>query len=309
MDRPRLVVLTASATVLASLVAACGSYDNTAKGTGGTGGSMTAGGTGGTAAGSGGVGTGGTGGTTGGAAGAAAGSGGSSGQAGNGAGGTPTGGASGSGAGGSGAGAGGASGGGAGPMVCADAAPCGGDLTGTWSTAGCDMTVSGMATFTTAGIGCASAPVEGSMKLAGTFTATADGMFTDNTTTTGELVMELAAQCLMISGTMGAGCDRLDLAGAGFPGGACVSNPETMGCTCTFPIDQMAGLGAIGLEASLQNAGSGTFTTADNAMVLTVAGVETAYSYCVAEDTLTVAPGTPNNAGMVTGSMAFEKQP
>jgi hypothetical protein len=316
MDRYRLVAATATATAFASLLtAACGSYDNGPKGTGGsmasggTGGATGGAGTGGTAGAPGGTGGSGagTGGATGGSAGmagAGAGSGGASGQAGSsGAGGAPTGGASGAGAGGADAG----TGGGAGQAACVDAAPCGGDVVGTWTSAGCDMAVSGMANLTSAGIGCSSAPVAGSVKVTGTLTAVGDGTFMDNTTTTGEVVMNLAQQCLMISGFFGT-CDRLDLEPAGFKGIMCVDDTTTMGCTCTVPIDQMGGLGAIGLEASLGNATSGTYTTADNKLVLTAAGQATEYPYCFAGSTLTLAPGTPTNLGTVAGSIVFQKQ-
>jgi hypothetical protein len=321
-DLLRFVALGASMTVSASLVAGCGSYDNGPKGTGGT---TTTGGTGGSAAGTGGSAAG-TGGSAAGTGGSAAGMGGSAGTGGNtagtggsagmatggssGAGGDSMGGASGSGAGSAGTGAGGAGGGSGGSTqvdcMSAAPAPCGGDVVGTWTSGGCDMTVSGMANLTSAGIGCTAAPAEGKIKVTGTFTATADGMFMDNTTTTGEVIMELAAQCLMISGFMGT-CDRLDLEPAGLSGIMCVDNEMTMGCTCTVPIDQMGGLGAITLDGFLKNKLAGTYTAMDNKLVLT-AGEPTEYSYCVAGSTLTIEPGIPTNVGTVTGPMVLQKQ-
>jgi hypothetical protein len=315
-DRYRFVALTASATALTSLlVAGCGSYENGPKAGAGTGGTMMpSAGTGGTTGGSGGAATGGTAGTMGGSNGAgvggtggsagAAGSGGSA-QAGGGAGGAPTGGASGSG--GADAGSGGAAGGGGAAVACEEAAACGGDVVGTWSAAGCEMTVSGMADLTGAGIGCAAAPVEGSLKVTGTLTITADGMFMDNTLLAGELVLDLAPACLMISGTMGAGCDRLDLVSSGLHNIVCVGSSEE-GCVCTVPVEQSGGLGAISVGASLNESGSGTYTAADNKLVLTASGKATEYPYCVAGSTMTVARGTPNTLGMVAGPIVLQKQ-
>lgn len=321
-DLPRIVALGASITVSVCGLAGCGSYDNGPKGSGGAGGTMTTGGTGGTAAGTGGSAAGvggsaaGSGGTTGGSAGMAttgggagmpaAGSGGMPGGGSSGAAGDSMGGASGSGAGTAGAGGGGA---GASQVDCskAAAAPCGGDVVGTWSSGGCEMTVSGMANLTDAGIGCSMAPAMGTLKVTGTFTATAEGDFMDNTTTTGEVLLELAPQCLMISGFMGT-CDRLDLEPAGLSGISCVDNTTTMGCTCTAPINQTGGLGAISLEAFLGNTTAGKYTAADNKLVLTAADQSTEHGYCVADGVLSIEPGIPNNAGMVTGPIVLQKQ-
>ena len=132
----------------------------------------------------------------------------------------------------------------------------------------------------------------GSVKVTGTFTAVAGGMFMDNTTLAGDVSMELAPACLMISGFMGT-CDRLSFDSTGLYGAVCVDNTTTMGCTCTVALSQMGGLGAVHLEASLGNSVSGTFTTADNKLTTTAADVNTEYSYCVAGSTLTMQLSMP----------------
>jgi hypothetical protein len=328
-DRSRVAVLSASASAisLACLLAACGSYDNKTGtggaagtgGTGGAGGSSATGGTGGATGGTGGAtggtggatgGTGGTGGATGGSAGATGGSSGG-GQAGSGASGAPMGGASGSGAD---AGMGGAAGGSAGAAACTDTAPCGGDLVGTWTVAGCGLTLGGMANLIPAGIGCTEAPITaGAISVSGTWTAMEGGMFMDGTTTVGEVTMELAPECLMISG-FAAECDRINFDSGGMPNAVCVDNPSTSGCTCVVPINQTGGLAAVSYEGSVAGALSGTYTTADSKVTTSVpsstpAGMlTTEYSYCVADTTLTMTVVTQTNAGTVTGPIVFQKQ-
>jgi hypothetical protein len=313
-DLSRFAALSACTVVSAWFVAACGSYDNPSKGTGGTGGTMMAGGTGGTMPGTGGAmaGTGGanaagTGGgagmATGGAAGAGGGAGmatgGTAGASGDGAGGAPMAGSAGD------AGMSGSAGSG-GPS-CEDVAPCGGELVGTWTAAGCDMAVTGMANLAPAGIGCVAAPVTGSLKVTGTWTAVAGGMFMDDTSTKGQVTLELAPECLEISGFMGT-CDRLGFDSTGMVGAVCADNTTTMGCTCTVMIDQAGGLGAINLEASLGNAKSGTYTTADNKLKTTSAPGDLEYPYCVAGTTLTMTLAVPSNVGTLMGPIVLQAQ-
>jgi hypothetical protein len=326
--RPRFVVPGAIAIASACLVAACGSYDNK-PGAGGAGGSGATAGSGGASGGTGGAtggaagvtggssgsggasGSGGSAGATGGSSGSAGATGGSSaGQAGSGAGGVPMAGASGSGGD---AGMGGAAGGGGGAAACTEAAACGGDVVGTWMVSGCGLTLGGMANLVPAGIGCTEAPIMGSVTVSGTWTATADGMFTDNTTTVGQATLELAPECLMISG-FAAECDRINLDSGGLLNTVCVDNTQTMGCTCTVPIDQSGGLAAVSYEGSVDAASSGTYTAADNKVTTSVPSsspggvLETEYAYCVASTTLTMTVSTQTNAGVVTGPIVFQKQ-
>jgi hypothetical protein len=288
-DRRRFVAVSANMMVVAWLLAGCGSYDDGANGTGGASGSTPTGGQSGTA-------TGGTGGA------GTSGSSGTGAQAGSGGSGAPTGGA-----GGAGTGGGGSGGGGGGPIDCTDVAPCGGDVIGTWTAASCELTVSGMADIGLAGLGCTMAPVTGSLSVSGTWTASADGMYMDNTTTTGQVVHELAAPCLDVSG-FEATCDRIVLDSIGLPSPEppaqqCVDNAATEGCTCTTTINQQGGLAQISRNASA----SGTYTTSANELVTTADGVDTEYSYCVAGNTLAVTLGMVS-AAPTMDPIVFQKQ-
>jgi hypothetical protein len=168
-----------------------------------------------------------------------------------------------------------------------------------------------MANLSAAGIGCVMAPAEGWLTVSGTWTAMDGGMFMDNTTTVGEVVLDLAPECLMISGFSGT-CDRLVLDSAGLLGvdpdaPTCVDNTTTMGCTCTIGVNQAGGMGAVSYTASTGAMASGTYTAADNKVVMTAADTNAEYSYCVASNTLTMA-AAPSNVGTVTGAIVLQKQ-
>jgi hypothetical protein len=314
MDRTSFV---ASAICFTSLFAACGSYSDEPTGKGGTGGSTggTTATTGGTTAtaGSGGTGgssgaaTGGSGPGTGGASGAGGGTSGAAGAAGtggasgsSGAGGAPMGGAS---------GAGGSAGGG--PVSCADVPACGGDVTGAWTAASCEMTVGSPLNLTAAGIGCTSAVVTaGKLKVSGTWTGMAGGMYTDATTTTGTLNFELEEVCLDVSGFKAA-CDRLSFQTVGLSNVVCVKNEATMGCTCEATIEQYAGMGHIA-QISVFNeptGTTGTYTVADNKLTTLIEDEDEPsgeYSYCVAGNTMTMKV-TSIGALALTGNIVLQK--
>lgn len=295
MHRARYIAPSTRAMLLTSLLAACGDYDNPSKGnatggapsTGGasTGGNATGGATGGTA--TGGVATGGA---------------------------MPTGGAAPSGGaatnGGSGGGEGGTSGGSDGKGACTDAAPCGGDPVGTWMSQSCEIAISGKADLAAVGLGCRSADVMGSITVTGGFSVTADGMYTDATLTKGTATIELEKACLEVSG-FGTTCDRVGFETIGLPRAVCVDNAQTMGCTCTVPIEQPGNMAWIVLATSMNPTEGikGTYMAADNKLVTTTEfGDETEYSYCVAGDTMTVSPITPSNVGTFTGPIVLKKQ-
>jgi hypothetical protein len=133
-------------------------------------------------------------------------------------------------------------------------------------------------------------------------------MFMDGTTTTGEVVHELEAECLMVSG-FETTCDRIVLDSVGLPSPEapatqCVDNAATEGCTCTTTINQQGRLGFIALDAPT----SGTHMTADNTLVMSAPGVETEYSYCVAGNTLTMTIDTPGGASPAMGPIVLTKQ-
>ena len=127
----------------------------------------------------------------------------------------------------------------------------------------------------------------------------------DDTTTSGEEVLELPAGCLTVSGTTTT-CDELGspLRAMGFASATCIDNAATGGCTCTATVQQTGGMAVVSIDAST----SGTFTTADNKLVTTAFQIDTEYSYCVSGNTLTMTPQGELKAGTVTGPIVLQKQ-
>jgi hypothetical protein len=205
-------------------------------------------------------------------------------------------------------GSGGGSGGGTGEVSCSDVPACGGEVVGTWKAASCEIKIGGMADMGSTGLGCAKAPVVGSLKVSGTWTATADGKFTDATTTTGTAVIELEKACLSISG-FGTTCDRIPLDPMGLTSVVCVDNPANEGCTCTATINQAGGMSAITIDSAFNppEGSSGTYKTAENKLT-TTAGVYTEYSYCATGNTLTMNLVTAIPVGTLTGPVVLQKQ-
>lgn len=150
------------------------------------------------------------------------------------------------------------------------------------------------------GIGCMAAPVTGSLKVTGTWTATGDGKYTDATVTTGEEHLTLAAPCLNISGTITT-CDRVGgpLSGVGYESATCV-DAASGGCTCVATVNTTGGMAF----PALSTPAMGTFTTASNVITATDGRNEEKYSYCVSGNTLTVTPQSMTT----TGSIVLEKQ-
>ena len=110
-----------------------------------------------------------------------------------------------------GAGTGGAGTGGAGPS-CNDVTPCGGSVVGTWtvSSSSC-LALAGDLEGSYLSLGCPKVPVTGTLTTTGTFTANADGTYTDNTTTTGSANMSLGNDCLTVSSVV-VTCEKAALA-------------------------------------------------------------------------------------------------
>jgi hypothetical protein len=192
------------------------------------------------------------------------------------------------------------------PASCQDVAACGGDIAGVWFATSSCLPVTGMADLGDFGIGCGEAPASGKLEVTGNWTLGADGKISDNTSTTGQLVMEMAASCLNISGTVST-CDRLSspLSSVGFSELNCVdSTTTTGGCTCTGKISQMGSAGLVSFNA----AQTGKYTTAANKLSVN-AGDKPEYDYCIQADILTATLKTKNNIGQVNGTVVFQKQP
>jgi hypothetical protein len=151
------------------------------------------------------------------------------------------------------------------------------------------------------GTGCPSAPVSGALDVTGTWTANADGTYTDNTTTKGDTQLTLAPSCLVISSTP-VTCDGAAsiIKNLGFASLACTP-AAAGGCNCTGTINQLGGLGVMSVAPST----SGNYTPAGNVVTITGDAGDTNYSYCVSSDTLTVTP--QSTSATLTGTIALRK--
>jgi len=177
----------------------------------------------------------------------------------------------------------------------ASVTPCGGTVTGTWTAQSSCLNVSGsvdvQALF---GLTCTSGQVTGTLQVTGTWTANADGTFTDGTMTTGSEVLTLGPECKTLSAAQ-VTCDRIGsvIAGGYYDTVTCVDS-TTGGCTCTGNVKQS---GSIGIATTSPNT-SGNFTTGSNA--ITITSDSSKYSYCVSGNQLTLTPqGTPTATGSI----------
>ena len=165
------------------------------------------------------------------------------------------------------------------------------------------LTVNGMVDMAATGLACPSAPVTGSLAVSGTWTADAAGTYMDATTTSGELMIELPEQCKSISGTTTT-CDRVVLGALGLDSIVCTDNTTTQGCSCTATVNQEGRPALIAIEHPM----SGTYTTQGDRLVTTGDGRNTEYSYCVADNMLSMKLVTAGPVGTVTGTIVLQKQ-
>ena len=147
---------------------------------------------------------------------------------------------------GGGVGTGGTSSGTGGGASCPNVTACGGNVAGTWTVKSSCLTVNGSVQAAWLGLDpttCTSVGISGSLSVSGTFTANANGTYTDGTTTTGSPVLNLAPGCLTLSGT------KVDCGGIQrtLSGSTCVSS-SSGGCTCTLDVNQMGGIGVISAD-------------------------------------------------------------
>jgi len=151
---------------------------------------------------------------------------------------------------------GGSSGSGGQTSRCPNGSACGGDLVGTWNVTSSCLTLSGDMDMTLTSLGCATVPVTGSLEVTGTWTANADGTYTDGTTTTGSMTFPLAAACLSISSVY-VECAKIGgiFTALGWKTATC-SNDASGQCRCSATAEQKGGLGVISPWASE----TGTYT-------------------------------------------------
>ncbi|HVY39831.1 MAG TPA: hypothetical protein VHM31_17960, partial [Polyangia bacterium] len=193
-----------------------------------------------------------------------------------------------------------ASGGSPGGGSCPNVAACGGSAVGTWVVSSSCLKVSGTLDLGAFGAGCPTAPVTGTLQVNGSWTAKADGTYTDDTTTTGTEQITLDKSCLVISSTpvTCAGAASL-LVALGYATFQC-TDASGGGCDCTATVNEKGGLGVVSPAPSTD----GNFATSGNLLTLTDVG-ETKYDYCATGTTLTVTPRS--SSPTLTGTIAFQK--
>jgi hypothetical protein len=302
MHRKLAAALGMGALGLSASLVGCGDFSSDPEGTGGTtsgmAGSNAAAGTGNPAAGA--PATGGSAGASS-TAGAPAGGGGASGGTSGGTGGASS------------AGSGGSPGAGGRPTPpeasCDNVTACGGDVAGVWFATSACLELGGDIDLTAAALGCKTGKVGGKLSVSGNLTLGADGMFSDNTTTTGPATLELEKECLNVSGTV-TQCDRLkpSLSSLAVPSMKCVDSTVTAGgCTCTGMVNQMSSMAFMSFDAA--SAQTGMYTSADNTLKLASSVKELPYSYCVEGPFMKLTPTTVTTLGALKGTVVFQKQP
>jgi non-reducing end alpha-L-arabinofuranosidase len=180
-------------------------------------------------------------------------------------------------------------------VACSNVAPCGGSVVGTWTATSSCLTLSGSMDVTLTSLGCATVPVTGSLQVSGTWTANADGTYTDNTTTAGSVTFPLAPSCLSIS-SVPVTCEKAGTIFSSLGWNSAVCTSAGGQCSCSASANQKGGLGIV----SGNPVSSGIVTTASN-VVTNDDGFK--YSYCVSGSTLTFSP----QASALTGTVVLQK--
>jgi hypothetical protein len=171
-------------------------------------------------------------------------------------------------------------------------------VVGTWTVTPSCLKVTGEQDLSLIGLGCESAPVTGSVQVSGTWTANANGTYSDNTITTGSEVIALPASCLQVSGVTVA-CQLVSglLQVLGYALATCV--PAAGGaCNCAGTIHQAGGLGLLSGDAQV----SGTYKTSGNGVTVDD-GAQ--YSYCVSGNRMAWSPQSASPT--ITGTIVFQK--
>ena len=185
------------------------------------------------------------------------------------------------------------SGGGAGPVggACTNVAACGGSIVGTYTASAPCLKVDGKLDISKASLdpnSCVGPTISGSLNVSGTFSAVATGTFTDGTTTTGNLTVQLPAGCLQLSGTT-VNCKGINAplaGGMGFESSDCQPAATGGGCTCAIVVNHKGSMGL--LTADIQE--NGNYKTEGNNLTLAVAIADAPYSYCASGNKVTLTP-------------------
>ncbi|HEY3235629.1 MAG TPA: hypothetical protein VGJ84_13010, partial [Polyangiaceae bacterium] len=187
-------------------------------------------------------------------------------------------------------GSGGSNGGG---TACTSVAACGGSVVGTYTASAPCLKVNGNLDIANAGldpVACKGPTISGSLNVTGSFTALANGTFTDATTTTGNLTIQLPAGCLQLSGTTVA-CKGINAplgGGLGFDTTDCQPAATGGGCTCAVTVNHKGSMGR--LTANAQE--NGNYKTDGNTLTLAVSIADSPYSYCASTGKVSLTPVT-----------------
>ena len=168
-------------------------------------------------------------------------------------------------------------GGGGGGVTCPAGTACGGSVVGTWNVTASCLSISGDLDIGLVGAGCPTTPVTGSLQVTGTFTANADGTYSDGTTTSGAEQFPLAAACLTISSTP-VTCDGAAnfIKNLGFASLTCTSTSNG-GCACSGTVQQSGSLGVVSVAPTT----SGSYTPSGNQVTIAGDVGDTTYATCV----------------------------
>jgi non-reducing end alpha-L-arabinofuranosidase len=160
------------------------------------------------------------------------------------------------------------------------------------------LTLSGNMDVTLASLGCSTVPVTGSLHVTGTWTANADGSYTDNTVTTGSISFPLSPSCLSVS-SVNVACANVSstIEALGWNAVTCADDASGH-CSCSGTANQSGGIGVVSPWAMT----SGNYTTSGSGLN-TDSTVD--YSYCVSGSTLTLIP-TPAGVPM-SGTVVLQK--
>jgi hypothetical protein len=185
---------------------------------------------------------------------------------------------------------------------CTDVSPCGGDLVGTWNVTSSCLDLSGNMDGYLLYLGCPNVPVTGWLKVTGTWTANADGTYSDDTTTTGSMTFPLSPSCLTVSSAP-VECSKMGsvFTAAGWATAECETDASGQ-CNCSATADHAGGIGLVSPLPSK----SGKYTTSDGGLEMEGTDETLDYSYCVSEDTLTLTPKPTSLA--LTGTVVLQKK-
>ena len=187
------------------------------------------------------------------------------------------------------------------PASCDNVTACGGNAVGTWTVSSSCLNVSGQldvqAVF---GLTCPSGQVTGSLQVAGTWTANADGTFTDNTITTGTEQLALPVECKTLS-LAPVTCQRLaDVMSGGYYDTATCTDAPTGGCSCSATVNQKGSIGHLSVDPQK----AGNYTVASNAITITQDNLN--YSYCAAPNKLTLS--VQGTSPVTTGTIVLQNE-